>query len=131
MKISDLAAQADIPVATVRYYEQQGLLPPAARLANNYRHYGVAHVERLLFIVRCRSLDMSSAEIASLLAYQDGSEGACAHTHALLDGHISQLAARITQLQTLRAQCAAGSPSAAGQEAAGAACGILQQLGNA
>ncbi len=138
MKISDLAAQADIPVATVRYYEQQGLLPPAARLANNYRHYGVAHVERLLFIVRCRSLDMSLAEIASLLAYQDGSEGACAHTHALLDGHIAQVAARITQLQglqsqlqTLRAQCAAGSPSAAGQEAAGAACGILQQLGNA
>ena len=129
MKIGELAQQTGTPVATVRYYEQQGLLPPAARLDNNYRYYGAAHSERLQFILRCRSLDMSLAEIRALLDYKDGQEGACAHTHALLDGHIAQVQARMaelqnlqTQLQLLRAQCRAESPRA---------CGILQQLDGA
>lgn len=129
MKIGELAQQAGTPVATVRYYEQEGLLPPAARLANNYRYYGAAHLERLQFILRCRSLDMSLAEIRELLDYKDKEEGACAHTHALLDGHIAQVQARMaelqnlqTQLQLLRAQCGVASVQA---------CGILQQLDGA
>ncbi len=129
MKIGELAQKVGTPVATVRYYEQQGLLPPAARLDNNYRYYGAAHSERLQFILRCRSLDMSLAEIRALLDYKDGQEGACAHTHALLDGHIAQVQARMaelqnlqTQLQLLRAQCRVESAQA---------CGILQQLDGA
>jgi Cd(II)/Pb(II)-responsive transcriptional regulator len=132
MKIGEFAKKVGTPVATVRYYEQEGLLPAAARLDNNYRHYGGAHIERLQFILRCRSLDMSLAEIRQLLDYKDGQESACAHTHALLDGHIAQVQARMAelqnlqmQLQLLRAQCSAESAAQL------AACGILQQLDGA
>ena len=131
MKIGELAQLVAASVATVRYYEQEGLLPPAARLDNNYRHYGAAHVERLQFILRCRSLDMSLAEIRSLLAHKDQPQGACADTHALLDRHIAlvqermaQLQSLAVQLQSLRAQCGQSPADAA-------ACGILQQLDGA
>ena len=131
MKIGELAQLAAASVATVRYYEQEGLLPPAARLDHNYRHYGAAHVERLQFILRCRSLDMSLAEIRSLLAHKDQPQGACADTHALLDRHIAlvqermaQLQSLAVQLQSLRAQCGQSPADAA-------ACGILQQLDGA
>ena len=85
MKIGELAQQTGTPVATVRYYEQQGLLPAPARMDNNYRHYGQAHVQRLQFILRCRSLNMSLAEIAQLLQHQDQPQASCGQVNALLD----------------------------------------------
>ena len=131
MKIGELAQLAAASVATVRYYEQEGLLPPAARLDNNYRHYGAAHVERLQFILRCRSLDMSLAEIRSLLAHKDQPQGACADTHALLDRHIALVQERMAQLQSLEMQLQSLRAQCGQSPADAAACGILQQLDGA
>ncbi len=36
MTIGELAAAADVPAATVRYYEQRGLLAPAPRTPAGY-----------------------------------------------------------------------------------------------
>ena len=57
MKIGELSSLAGCSVPTVRFYEAEGLLQAPMRAANNYRHYGQEHVDRLAFIVRCRSLD--------------------------------------------------------------------------
>jgi Cd(II)/Pb(II)-responsive transcriptional regulator len=127
MKIGELARQVGTAVATVRYYEQQGLLPPPARLGNNYRHYSQAHVQRLQFILRCRSLDMSLAEIAQLLQHQDQPQASCGEVNALLDQHIAQVAQQLAELQQLQAQLQALRASC--QEAQSvAACGIMQSL---
>ncbi len=67
MKIGELAKLTDVSVETIRYYEKIGLLPPPARSANGYRHYLGAHQDRLLFIRRCRSLDMAQEEIRRLI----------------------------------------------------------------
>jgi hypothetical protein len=37
LRISDLARQAGIVTSMIRYYEEIGLLPPAARTDNGYR----------------------------------------------------------------------------------------------
>ena len=68
MKISQLAAATGVAVETIRYYEQQNLLPPPARLDNGYRAYNDKHVEQLAFIKHCRSLDMSIADTAQCIA---------------------------------------------------------------
>ena len=39
MLIKELAARTGVPAKTIRYYEAAGLLPQAARGANNYRQY--------------------------------------------------------------------------------------------
>ncbi len=67
MKIGALADATGTPVETIRFYEREGLMPPPARAANNYRLYLPAHVERLAFIRQCRSLDMTLDEIERLL----------------------------------------------------------------
>ncbi|MDZ7829214.1 MAG: MerR family transcriptional regulator [Halofilum sp. (in: g-proteobacteria)] len=41
-------------MVTIRYYERIGVLPAAARAANNYRQYGAAHLRRLRFVRRTR-----------------------------------------------------------------------------
>ena len=127
MRIGKLARRADCPIETVRYYEKAGLLLPPRRSAGNYRIYGPEHAERLAFILRCRSLDMSLPEIRRLFAAVQRPEGDCAPVNALLDEHIAHVAARIaelrqlkTELDAIRAHCQGTRPTRD--------CGILETL---
>ena len=127
MKIGELAALAHTPVATIRYYEREGLLSEAARNGSNYRIYDEAQATRLSFIRHCRGLDMTLDEIRTLLRFKDAPTRSCGDVNALLDAHIGHVAARIRelrqlekQLKQLRKQC---------HEAQDAAhCGILNGL---
>jgi Cd(II)/Pb(II)-responsive transcriptional regulator len=127
MKIGELAKAAGTQPETIRYYEREGLLPAPARTESNYRAYGEPHVRRLAFIRHCRSLDMTLAEIRTLLQFKDAPTRDCAGVDALLDEHIAHVAARIKELKhlqkelkALRVQCGAAS--------AAASCGILGGL---
>lgn len=147
MKISELAACADTPVDTIRYYERQGLLPAPARAGNNYRVYDTGHVERLAFIRQARGLDMSLDEIRTLLRWRDQPGADCGAVDALVDEHIEHIAARIRelralerQLRALRAQCRQASDTAhcgilvglsQGEGAGGAAAAALQHIAGA
>lgn len=129
MKIGDLAKSTLCPVATVRYYEREGLLPASARSSGNYRMYGPAHVEALRFIRHCRSLDMTHDEIRTLLAFRSATDQDCREVNVLLDEHIGHVAQRIRELRvlerelrTLRGQCHAVQ--------AARDCGIMQSLGH-
>ena len=104
MKIGELAGLADCKVETVRYYEQQNLLPPPERSQGNYRMYGSLHLERLRFIRHCRSLGMTLDNIRMLLSIRDSPEEACGPVNVLLDEHIGKVAERISELQILEAQ---------------------------
>lgn len=70
MKIGELAQRTGVSIETIRFYEAQGLLPPPARAASNYRVYTPEHAEQLAFIAKCRSLDMAHAEIRRLMELQ-------------------------------------------------------------
>jgi DNA-binding transcriptional MerR regulator len=50
VRISELSATTGVPVATVKYYLREGLLPPGERTAANQARYGQEHVERLRLI---------------------------------------------------------------------------------
>jgi len=47
MRIGQLAQIAGIDTQTIRFYEQQGLLPPPERQENGYRVYTEKHGEWL------------------------------------------------------------------------------------
>lgn len=64
--ISDLAERSGVPASTLRYYEQQGLLP-ARRTPAGYRVYDQASVERLRFISAAKHLHLSLDSIRDLL----------------------------------------------------------------
>lgn len=130
MKIGQLARATGTPVETIRFYEREQLLPPAARTEANYRIYAAPHEERLGFIRHCRSLDMALDEIRTLLQFKDAPHENCGEVNELLDAHIGHVARRIRelrvlekQLRVLREQC---------QEVQGAQdCGILKTLSRA
>ena len=102
MRIGEFAKTTQCTIATIRYYEREGLLPAPARSSGNYRLYGNAHAARLRFIRNCRSLDMTHEEIRALLAFRDAPERPCQDVNALLDEHIGHVARRIRELATLK-----------------------------
>ena len=57
LKIGDVARLVGTTPRTIRYYEEIGLLPPAAdRPSGGHRAYGQAEVERLREILRLKEL---------------------------------------------------------------------------
>jgi Cd(II)/Pb(II)-responsive transcriptional regulator len=127
MRIGELARRAGCGVDTVRYYEREGLLPGPERSQGNYRIYGPAHLERLTFVRNCRALEMSLAEIRTLLALWDGAGQDCAEVAAVLTEHIDHVARRIEQLGQLMEQLVALRQRCRGDTPV-ARCGILRGL---
>lgn len=73
-KIGQLAQRSGCSIETIRYYEQQHLLPKPSRSAGNFRLYDATHLQQLQFIRHCRSLDIRLEEIRQLLRYRQQPE---------------------------------------------------------
>lgn len=71
-RIKDVAERSGFSAATLRYYEDIGLLPAAERTPSGYRSYGDATLDRLAFIARAKQLGCSLDEIADLTTAWDG-----------------------------------------------------------
>lgn len=66
LKISDFSKLAQVPTATLRYYDQLGLLKPAAVAKfTDYRYYTVEQLPRLNRILALRDLGFSLDDIAA------------------------------------------------------------------
>ncbi len=127
LKIGELASRTDCQVGTIRYYEQEKLLPEPMRSNGNFRLYSEAHVERLRFIRHCRSLDMSLQEVRALLQFRDRPQTDCSDVNALLDKHIQQVEIRMEELTQLKQHLAVLRKQCVGKRPSGT-CGILQVL---
>jgi Cd(II)/Pb(II)-responsive transcriptional regulator len=130
MKIGELAARAGCDVQTVRFYEREGILPEPEREASGYRRYGEQHVQRLLFVRHCRSLDMSLSEVRVLLRFMDAPEEGCGEVNQVLDEHIGHVSRRIRELRLLEKQLKA-LRQRCGAERTADQCGILAGLSEA
>ena len=60
MQIGQVAATTELSIATVRHYDEVGLVTPSARSAGGFRLYTEADVERLLVIRRMKPLGFTS-----------------------------------------------------------------------
>lgn len=127
MKIGELAQATDTPVETIRFYEKEGLLPTPARTESNYRIYGQAHVERLMFVRHCRSLDMALDEIRALLRFKEAPHENCGGVNELLEEHFGHVAQRIRELRVLEKQLK-GLLAQCSTTTAASDCGILKGL---
>ena len=68
LRINQVAAETGLTARTIRYYEEMGLLEPAARSDGDYRLYDDSDLERLQFIRNLRDdAGFSLAQIGQLL----------------------------------------------------------------
>jgi MerR family transcriptional regulator, copper efflux regulator len=113
-QIADVAERSGFTPATLRYYEDIGLMAPAGRTPAGYRVYDDASLERLRFIARAKQLGCTLDEITDLATAWDGGE--CGPLQDRLraaveaKGRIAELTAFAADLQRAAATLAGHRP---------------------
>lgn len=101
--IGHLAKAADVPISTVRYYEQRGLLRPERRTESNYRMYGAASLRRLRFIRIAQQTGFTLEDIALLLRLRDGATGNnCKQVETLVDQRLGHITEQLRELRRVQ-----------------------------
>ncbi len=130
INIGRLAAETGCTVATIRYYEEIGLLPRALRNSGRQRIYATADLQRLTFIRRCRDFGFSIERIKELVALASNPERDCIAARDLARDHLHLVRGKLKELRALERtmkqfvvdcerQCAGGPAGA---------CVILHEL---
>ena len=101
MTIGVLAQRTGCNVPTIRYYEEIGLIPQARRRPSGHRVYGQAAHELLTFIRRCRDFGFPLEQVRKLVSLAGSEERDCVETRDIAQGHLSQVRAKLTELQSL------------------------------
>lgn len=104
MRIGEVADQVGVDPPTIRFYESAGVLPEPERTASGYRSYEPTDVDRLRFVVRSRSLDLSLEDIREIIALRDGGVAPCGYVGSLLERQAEIVAERIADLEALAAE---------------------------
>jgi DNA-binding transcriptional MerR regulator len=102
LRIGELAAVTGTTTKTLRFYEDSGLLPPAARTSAGYRDYGQDAVARLDFIRRGRAAGLTLAQIREVLDVRDRGHAPCSHVAGLLAERLHALDVQLAELHALR-----------------------------
>lgn len=88
MNIGQLSKSVGLPVKTIRYYEEIGLVKSATRLENGYRFYGEDDVDVLRIIKYARGIGLPIEKIKKLMI--GCKDGDCAHSKEYLTGEINE-----------------------------------------
>jgi DNA-binding transcriptional MerR regulator len=150
LRINEVAAETGLTTRAIRYYEEIGLLEPAARSEGDYRLYDASDLDRLQFIRSLRDdAGFSLAQIGQLLedeaararnrerlrvatdpaerrVYLDEAEERIARQVALLEAKAARLALMIDEAQARLVRIRAGIAELDGTEPSTRLAGIAQ-----
>jgi DNA-binding transcriptional MerR regulator len=104
-KIGEVAAGSQLPVKTIRYYEDIGLLVPTVQRSDSgYRLFTEQVFNRLAFIKRAQSLGLCLTEIQDILAVRDRGQLPCGDVKQHLEAKVQKITEQIENLETLRSE---------------------------
>ena len=101
MNIGQAAERSGLPVKTIRYYEDIGLVN-ATRSENGYRKFSDVDVHKLRFLQRARGLGFSVEDCRALLSLYEDKHRASAEVKAIAEKHLHAVESKIAELQNLR-----------------------------
>ena len=99
MKIGEIAKAAGASTSRIRFYEREGIIPPADRGANGYRDYPAQLVALLRFIEQAQGLGFTLREIADVEIGTGAHIVSCTDALALLAKKRDTVAALIAEAQ--------------------------------
>ena len=99
MNIGDASKATGVSAKMIRYYEETGLIPPAARRDSGYRDYGSTDIHRLRFIRRARDLGFTVDQIGDLLGLWSDRSRASASVKAIALDHVAALRHKLQEIE--------------------------------
>ncbi|MEA5449238.1 heavy metal-responsive transcriptional regulator [Leptolyngbya sp. CCNP1308] len=100
--IGAVAKKSALPVKTIRYYDEIGLLKTAGRTEGGYRVFAEDVFTRLGFIRRAQTLGLTLTEIKEFLEVHDQGDLPCSHIQVKLEDKLIEIEDKIQQLQLLK-----------------------------
>lgn len=101
ISIGALSQKTHVKIATIRYYEQIGLITPLERTEGNQRRYNGANIDRLAFIKHARALGFSIEAIKALITLQEHSDRTCGEAREISQTHLLEVRRKIDRLERL------------------------------
>lgn len=100
MNIKHAALDSGLPVKTIRYYDEIGLINPA-RDHNGYRDFRDSDLHKLTFVAQARSLGFTIEDCRTLLALYEDDARESADVKRIAKQHLTQIQAKIAKLNTM------------------------------
>ena len=101
MNIGDVSTRSGLPVKSIRYYEDIGLVSPL-RGDNGYRAFREKELHKLSFLGRARSLGFTIEDCRTLIALYDDESRESADVKLVANQHLEQIETKISGLEAMR-----------------------------
>ncbi len=102
--VADIASQADVTPATVRYYTRVGLLSPNREPANGYRYFSSNDLRRVIFIRKAQALGLTIADIKAIFESVDRGEIPCDLVKSSVEQRLEFVRERIAELEATKSR---------------------------
>jgi DNA-binding transcriptional MerR regulator len=102
MQIGTLAKSVGCHVETIRYYEKEGLIPPAKRAANGYGIYSENHLKLLRLIRHAKNLGFSQDQIRELSHLASLENNACDEVYQLTKIQLEIIDEKLINLKLMK-----------------------------
>lgn len=101
MNIGQASEVSNLPVKTIRYYEDIKLISPN-RLSNGYREYSDDDIHCLTFLQRSRGLGFTIEECRLLLSLYENTHRSSSDVKAIAQEKIGEIDRKLIELQSLK-----------------------------
>ena len=102
MEIGELASSTGVSVKTLRFYEDQGLIPEPARTASGYRDYPSDVTARVHFIRSAQAAGLKLRQIGQILDIREQGEPPCQHVRTVVHDRLAEVDERLADLDRIR-----------------------------
>ena len=102
--IGELADRAQVPIANIRYYEEIGILPKAARRNGRHRTYDETDIKRLSFVRTSRELGFSLEQVRTLMHLSEPQNLNCDEARALSKAQLQAVRHKIRELREIEVE---------------------------
>ena len=127
MNISDAAKKSELPVKTIRYYADIGLVKETGRTATGYRTYDETAIKRLIFVRRSREFGFSISQTEELLTLYSDEKRSSAEVKAIAQKRLLEIETKQKELEILRKELSNLVKSCHGDDRPN--CPIMDYLG--
>lgn len=101
LSIGELAERTGCSVPTIRFYEQIGLIPKAARTEGGRRTYTASDAKLLAFIRRCRDFGFPVEQVRDLVMLSTSRDRNCLEARDLANDHLGSIREKIAEMKEL------------------------------
>jgi DNA-binding transcriptional MerR regulator len=106
LRIGEVARRTGLPVKTIRYYCDEGLLQPRARSESGYRLFDEENLAELTIIRSLRAIDVSIPELARILEVRRAGVCNCSVLKDSIAAKLESIHLRIDELAAIKDELA-------------------------